>query len=655
LAFIVGDFEFTEKKTKNGVLVRVFATPGKKEQTRFALDCAVRTLEFYEDYFDIKYPLNTLDMIAIPDFASGAMENWGAVTYRETALLVDPEHTSTRVRQWVALVVAHELAHQWFGNLVTMQWWTHLWLNEGFASYIEYLAVDKLFPEWDIWTQFAYADLGAGLRLDALKHTHPIEVEVHHPNEIGEIFDEVSYSKGASVIRMLAGYIGEKNFRDGLRHYLKKHSYKNASTEHLWEAFEKISKKPVRQVMANWTGKGGYPLVEVVNTKSGFSLRQSRFLSSVISKKTVKDSTVWAVPINYISDRGTKQELLLTKKTGLMPRTPDLWHKFNVGETGFYRTKYDMEQLREMAKPIQDGRLPAIDRLGIIRDLFVLSESGDISTSEALAYVKHYTGETDYTVWIEILSGLAHVYNLVAATSIETSFKKFALSVVSGAAETIGWEKRTNESHTQTMLRSSLLFHAGMYGHQGIVRHAIKLFNNRTEEPIDPDLRGVVYNLVAMNGSVQEYEAMLAMYKAAPTHEEQNRLLHALGSFDNKKLIARVLELALSKEVRLQDRNGIFNAVLSNPKGRMQAWEFMKKNWQRLIDEYGEGGHLLARLVKPLNHFVAKKDADDIKKFFAKHKAPAGERTVEQVLEHIYSNHEWLKRDGKKIERFLMS
>jgi aminopeptidase N len=194
-----------------------------------------------------------------------------------------------------------------------------------------------------------------------------------------------------------------------------------------------------------------------------------------------------------------------------------------------------------------------------------------------------------------------------------------------------------------------------MYGHQGIVRHAIKLFNNRTEEPIDPDLRGVVYNLVAMNGSVQEYEAMLAMYKAAPTHEEQNRLLHALGSFDNKKLIARVLELALSKEVRLQDRNGIFNAVLSNPKGRMQAWEFMKKNWQRLIDEYGEGGHLLARLVKPLNHFVAKKDADDIKKFFAKHKAPAGERTVEQVLEHIYSNHEWLKRDGKKIERFLMS
>ena len=248
LAFIVGDFEYMEKITTpspsskrrggfplplrrgsakgEGVRVRVYTTPGKKHQAKFALDVTVKTLEFYEKYFDIPYPLNTLDMIAIPDFTSLAMENWGAITFREIGLLVDEKHTSIRSKEIIAEVIAHELAHQWFGNLVTMEWWTHLWLNEGFASYIAYLAVDKLFPKWDIWTQFSTNTLGVALRLDALLNTHPIEVVVHHPNEIGEIFDEISYSKGASIIRMLASHLGEKDFRDGLRYYLKKHSYK---------------------------------------------------------------------------------------------------------------------------------------------------------------------------------------------------------------------------------------------------------------------------------------------------------------------------------------------------------------------------------------------------------------------------------------------
>ena len=452
---------------------------------------------------------------------------------------------------------------------------------------------------------------------------------------------------------MLAGYLGHDKFRDGLRHYLKKHSYKNASTVHLWEAFEKVSKKPVRSVMANWTGKGGYPLIEIVNKKNGFQISQSRFLSSAVSQKEVKDNTIWSVPVKYISDRGQTHEILLTKRKDMMERSSDLWHKFNVGETGFYRTKYDAAQLQELVKPIEEGRLPAIDRLGIIRDLFVLAESGQYSTVDALNFAQHYKTETDYTVWIEVLSGLSHVYNLLATTKMEKAYKQFALSIVSDAAEAIGWEKRTNEEHTTTLLRSSLLFHAGMYGHQGVIRHALKLFNNRVDEPIDADLRGVVYNLTAMNGGKNEFAELQKMYHAASSHEEQNRILHALGSFNDSKLISQVLTFALSKEVRLQDRNGIFNAVLSNHKGRTIGWEFMKKHWNQLINDYGEGGHLLARLVKPLNHFVMKHEADDIKKFFKKHKAPAGERTVEQVLEHIYSNNLWLRRDGKKLEKFL--
>ena len=255
LAFIVGHFEYIEKKTKEGVLVRVFVTPGKLKQAEFALDVAARTISFYSNYFGIPYPLPVLDLIAIPDFAAGAMENWGAVTYRETAVLVDPLETSTHNKQWVALVIAHELAHQWFGNLVTMEWWTHLWLNEGFASYMEYVAIDKLFPKWKVWTQFIFIEQGRGLSLDGLKNSHAIEIDVNHPAEISEIFDAVSYSKGASVIRMLAEYLGENNFRKGLKHYLEKHAYKNASTNDLWDAFEKVSDKPVKRIMTNWTRK----------------------------------------------------------------------------------------------------------------------------------------------------------------------------------------------------------------------------------------------------------------------------------------------------------------------------------------------------------------------------------------------------------------
>ncbi|HVF69584.1 MAG TPA: M1 family metallopeptidase, partial [Xanthomonadales bacterium] len=248
LAFIVGKFEHIEKKTAEGTLVRVFVTPGKKKQAEFSLDVAAETITFFSEYFKIPYPLPVMDLVAIPDFAAGAMENWGAITYRETALLVDPVHTATVNKQWVAIVIAHELAHQWFGNLVTMEWWTHLWLNEGFASYIEYLAVDHIFPEWDMWTQFVYMDHSRALELDGLENTHPIEVEVHNPTEISEIFDAVSYSKGSSIIRMLAEYLGEDIFRKGLQVYLKKHSYGNATTSDLWNALEKVSGKPVEKI-----------------------------------------------------------------------------------------------------------------------------------------------------------------------------------------------------------------------------------------------------------------------------------------------------------------------------------------------------------------------------------------------------------------------
>ncbi|MCR4305983.1 MAG: M1 family metallopeptidase, partial [Candidatus Daviesbacteria bacterium] len=363
LAFIVGDFEYIEGKTKNGVLVRVFTTPGKKEQARFALDVACKTLDFYDNYFNIPYPLPVLDMIAIPDFAAGAMENWGAVTYRESALLVHEEVSSTANKQRVALVIAHELAHQWFGNLVTMEWWTHLWLNEGFACFIEYLAIDHIFPEWDIWTQFVGTELAEAFALDALKNTHPIEVEVGHPAEISEIFDTVSYAKGASVLRMLWQYLGEKDFQRGLQHYLKRHAYGNAETDDLWKALEEISGKPVGKIMKNWTSCAGHPLIRVQGTGYRVQLTQSRFFSSSISKKESKDQTIWSIPLSSLRMQGSNNQFvnmdsrlrgndtsnLMDKKSITIPGLKDNeWIKLNSGEASLVRVDYPQEYLKKL-------------------------------------------------------------------------------------------------------------------------------------------------------------------------------------------------------------------------------------------------------------------------------------------------------------------
>ncbi|MFA5841010.1 MAG: M1 family metallopeptidase [Candidatus Paceibacterota bacterium] len=676
LAFIIGDFEYLESKTKKGVQVRVFTTPGKKHQAKFALDCAVRTLEFYEKYFDIAYPLPGLDMIAIPDFASGAMENWGAVTYRESALLVDENHSSASNKQWVALVVAHELAHQWFGNLVTMEWWTHLWLNEGFASYIEYLAVDKLFPKWDIWTQFSTSDLGVALRLDALKSTHPIEVKVHHPDEIGEIFDEVSYSKGASIIRMLADYLGEKDFRDGLRHYLKKHSYKNTETSDLWGAFEKVSKKPVAKMMHNWTSKPGYPVIKASIVKNKLSLTQERFFASPKSKALAKDKTIWQVPISVNNKGFTQKHFLSRLSQAVEPRMSDFsaekyatakevvsrktFLKINFGETGFYRTAYSKELLEKLIEPVSKNLLSPRDRLGIVRDLFALAEAGTIPTTDALEFLVAFNNEDNYTVWVEIATGLSRLGQLIAKTPTKEKLDKLVLELFSPVALRLGWNKKLahhggdDELHADTLLRSLAISRAGVSGDKKIISEARKKFSQiQKGHQVSPDIRGAVYSIVATHGGIKEYNILIKQYKNETLHEEKNRIGNALGDFSNSKILKMACEFALSKNVRIQDTVGILSGVGANPHGRDIWWNFIQKNWKTLVSRYGEGGLTLGRAVKAISGSSEEKHLKNFKKFFANHEAPGAKRAIEQIIERLESNVAWLKRDKKIIEKFL--
>lgn len=663
LAFIIGDFEYLESKSKNGVQVRVFTTPGKKHQAEFALACAVKTLDFYEEYFAIKYPLPVLDMIAIPDFASGAMENWGAITYRESALLVDEEKSSASNKQWVALVIAHELAHQWFGNLVTMEWWTHLWLNEGFASYIEYLAVDKLFPHWDIWTQFSTHDLGVALRLDALQHTHSIEIPVHHPDEIGEIFDEVSYSKGASVIRMLGDYLGEEKFRDGLRHYLKKHSYKNTETEHLWQAFEKVSlgrrpatgeaKKPtIMQLMKNWTSLPGYPVIEAKSNKNKLELSQSRFFGSPISKTKSKDKTTWSVPVS-IGMQNKTDKILLSSKNTTVP-LPETWVKINIGEAGFYRTSYSKDLLEKLISPVLNKEISARDRLGIVRDLFALSEAGIIITSDVLEFLYAYKNEDNYSVWLEIAMGLARIEQLVAKSKAEEKLDAYIRKLFTPLLERLTWGKKDGEPHADTLLRSLAISRLGRSLDEKVIHKAKYLVASiQKGEQVNPDIRGALYTVVANNGGIKEYNAFVVQYKKETLHEEKNRIGNALGDFKDKEILCLTTNFALSSDVRTQDTVSMLHSVGSNPYGRDVWVTCIKTNWKTFLSRYGDGGHTLGRLVKAISASPEKKHLTFFQTFFKTHDAPGATRSIEQVKERLESNIAWLARDGKIIDKTL--
>ena len=575
LAFIVGDLEYIEKKIKlsgKDTLIRVFTVKGKKRQAKFALDVAIKSIRFYNKYFGIPYPLSTLDLIAIPDFESGAMENWGAITFRESAILIDEKNSSLLNKQWVAIVIAHELAHQWFGNLVTMHWWTDLWLNEGFASFMENFCIDNLFPEWKVWNLFLANRYSAALGLDSLYNSHPIEVEVGHPSEINEIFDMVSYSKGSAIIKMLSAYLGEEQFRSGLQYYLKKHSYKNAKTINLWESFEKISGKPVKKIMKSWTKQTGYPLITLERNLSGFTLKQERFLSSRICRENSKEKNIWKIPIFY------KDKAVLITKENTKIKEKEIG-KINRKEISFIRVKYDNKTLNLFKEDIISGKLEPIDRLAIIRDLFALAEGGYIETSTVLEFSLVYKNETEYIVWAEIIKGLNKIKNLIKGESYEDKFNKYVINLLKPVCEKVGWNKKEKEKSRDVFLRNLVLFSSGLYGNKKIIEVAKKKFIRKNQTQIESDLRGTIYSIFANSihkdkGS-KEWEELIKLYKKETLQEEKERYAYALSQFQNKELLKRTLEFALSPDVRNQDAPALIIHVWRNPNGRDLTWQFI--------------------------------------------------------------------------------
>lgn len=661
VAVVVADLESVQARDKNGTLVRIFTVPGKKEQGRFALKVALHCLPYFGEWFGVPYALPKCDMVALPDFASGAMENWGLVTYRETALLVDPVQSSAAARQRVAEVIDHELAHQWFGNLVTMEWWTDLWLNEGFASYMGPKAVHDQFPEWKIWDQFVVADYLRALASDGLRNTHAIEIPVQNPAEIREIFDAITYSKGSSVNRMLEHYLGEDVFRKGLRVYIKKFAYKNASTQDLWKVLEEVSGKPVQAIMAGFTRRPGFPVVTVKTSAGGSSLQlsQTRFLFDG-SRDT--QSELWQVPLVIRQEGAAKPWVGLLKTASL--RAPfrtenDGWIKVNAGQSGFYRTAYPPAMLSRLTRAIENGTLPdpVIDTLGILSDSHALARAGYMKTSSLLDLLGSVQDLADYNIWSLAAGALNAVDSLLDRPDDRARLAVFARFLLSPCLKKLGWEKKASDTHSDLLLRALLIGQAGRFGDEAVIGEARERFSRFTKgKTLEPNLRGPVYALTAENGGEKELAALMKIYKSAELQEEKVRVMRSLTRFKGKKEIAEVLRFALSKDVRSQDTYAILGGFGANRTARHQAWAFNKQHIGELRRRY-EGGSVASMLGHILegstSGFNRPDELKDVETFFRKHPIAGIERTMKQSLEWIRSNIRWTEGGAQDAAEWL--
>ncbi|ELR17053.1 APM1 (AMINOPEPTIDASE M1), putative [Acanthamoeba castellanii str. Neff] len=590
--------------------MRCYTPVGKTAQGHFALSVGVRALSYFTKIFGIPYPLPKLDMVAITEFAAGAMENWGLVTYREAALLIDVHQSSAGRKQGVARTVSHELAHQWFGNLVTMDWWTWLYLNEGFARWVEHLSVNHLFPEWDIWTQFVTDVRGSATSLDAMRSSHAIEVDVHHPAEINEIFDTISYAKGGTVIRMLSFYLTEEVFLKGLNLYLTRHSYANATSDDLWSALEEASGKPVRDIMNSWTKQVGYPVLSFEEVghkenKTVFKVRQTRFLSN--GEKD--DEPVWSVPVGIIAEKKKDIQFFLISQREQEIEVEvgkDEWMKVNAGMTGMFRVKYPQERLKLLGAAVQSKAFSAADRLGIQDDLYALAKAGLGSIVDYLGFLANYQGEDDYSVVSDIATNLA---------GLELLLKKISLAIFRPIKAKLGWDPRPDDSHLTQLFRALVISRLSSCDDPETVAEAKQRFERYLAGPasLAPDLRFTVYKSVIAHGGVEEYEAVLKLFRQSDFSEEQRRCLQAFGATRVPELLVRTLDFALSEEVRTSDVPFPVASVSSNPAGRDIAWQYMKDKWVIFDKKFGGGLFIITSIVGTCtNYFTTEEKAKDI-------------------------------------------
>ena len=644
----VGEFEYLTGKI-NKTQIRVVTTKGNKSKGKFSLELGKKLLTSYEKYFGIKYPLPKLDLIAVPDFAAGAMENWGAITFRETILLYDPKTSSTKTKQFIAEVISHEIAHMWFGNLVTMKWWNDLWLNESFATFMATKFVDKFYPEWDLWDQFVEDAMNVAMGLDSLKTTHPIDVKVNSPSEIREIFDAISYDKGGCVLRMLEHYVGEPNFQKGLKKYLSDFKYKNAKGQDLWNAIGKASGMPVTSMINTWLKQPGFPLVEVNQDGNTLKLKQKRYLLES-DKKFSKG--LWSIPLSLGLETEISKKLFNKKSMSVKLPKNTLGFVANYGRKGFYRVKYDEGILLDLKMLVDEKRIPAIDRWAIQNDLFSLCVSGDEQVRNYLDFSDAYFDEDSYLASVNVAHNLASLYFRTFNEPFAEEIRDYAVNYFRKILSNLGWEPQKSDKHTDALLRTFVISVLGKMSDEDVTDEALRRYKKFLKSPgsIPADLVEPICSIAAWNGNAKTHAELTKLYKNAKTMEEKLRFLGALCGFKDKKLLLKSLDFSQTSQVRSQNMQMPIMKVAANPYGDLVLWPWLKKNWKKINKKVGHGNPLFNRIVASITSVADDSMEKEIKIFFKKNPTPGTERTQSQTLERIRINSKFLRKMRKEFK-----
>ena len=644
----VGEFEYLTGKAGK-IQIRVVTTKGNISKGKFSLDLGKKLLTSYEKYFGIKFPLPKLDLIAIPDFAAGAMENWGAITFRETILLYDPKTSSTRTKQFIAEVISHEIAHMWFGNLVTMKWWNDLWLNESFATFMATKFVDKFYPEWDLWNQFVEDAMNVAMSLDSLKTTHPIDVKVNSPAEIREIFDAISYDKGGCVLRMLENYVGEPNFQKGLKKYLSNFKYKNAKGQDLWDAIGNASNMPVTSMINTWLKQPGFPLVEINQDGDNLKLTQKRYLLEH-NKKFSKG--LWSIPLSLGLEKETTKKLFAKKSMSVKLPKNTIGFVANYGRKGFYRVKYDEGILLDLKMLVDSKRIPPIDRWAIQNDLFSLCVSGDEKVRNYLDFSDAYFDEDSYLASVNVAHNLASLYFRAFDEPFAEEIRSYAINYFRKILSKLGWEPSKSDKHTDALLRTFTIAVLGRMNDDDVTDVALAKYEKFLKQPgsLSPDLTETICSIAAWNGNTKTFDELKKLYTNAKTMEQKLRFLGAMCGFQNKKLLLKTLNFSQTSNVRSQNMQLPIMKVAGNPHGDKVLWQWLNKNWKKINKKVGHGNPLFNRIVASIVGVADDSMEKEIKLFFKNNPTPGTERTQTQTLERIRINSRFLRSMKKEFK-----
>ncbi|KAK9974347.1 hypothetical protein ABG768_022449 [Culter alburnus] len=663
VAFIVAEFISYSRNVSN-TTVSVYAIPDKKEQVHYALDTAAKLLKFYNTFFEIDYPLRKLDLVAIPDFLAGAMENWGLITFRETTLLVG-NNSSPIDKQLVTSVIAHELAHQWFGNLVTMRWWNDLWLNEGFATYMQYMSISNVFPHLDINTEFLNVRFKA-LAKDALNSSHPVSTVVSTPEQVEEMFDSVSYEKGASILLMLNATLRDGEFRKGVIEYLQKYNRSNTESEDLWNSLSQVSKQNVNvsEMMHTWTVRKGFPLVTVKRNGTQVTLSQEHFLLN--AENSTDNSSLWHIPLTYVNEScsvlsSCKQVFHLKDKTAILKLPAKVkWLKFNFRSEGFYIVHYDVEGWKDLIEALQNVTvLPCEDRAALINNIFALSRLGKVSFRQVLNLMNYIKNETETAPLTEALFQLGQIYRLLDKRSelnLASRMKSYIDDHFGSLMESQSWELESSVS--KMTLRSALLEMACSLNRLNCTTQAKRLFDqwvdsNKTFQ-IPSDLMTTVFKVGAQ--TEDGWDVLLSTYKHSICDAEKRKTLEALASTQDVRKIIWILQKSLDgSEIQTQEFPLVIHTICKNFAGYLYAWDFVKENWGKITQKFSIGSFAIQNIIiSATSQFSTKTHLMETQNFFSSLGAKGSQmRIVQEATETIKQNMRWMEKNLDTLQHWL--